>query len=56
MTPEQFKEKAALVSRSNLEEIDQICWEWLRTAAESNGREGEVALSLIDIIQAKLMP
>jgi hypothetical protein len=40
----------------DLEEADEICWNWLRDSARDNGNEGSIAIMLMNIIQSKLMP
>jgi len=51
---ERFQQQAALCQRDT--DIDALCWNWLRDAAYDNGREGQLALKLMRLIQEELMP
>lgn len=58
MTPTEFKDAVAVACESSCPEIelDTLCFEWLETALESNGREGRTGLRLLQIIQEEYMP
>jgi hypothetical protein len=54
MSLEKFKRIAAECDDESL--IDELCWRWLKAAAEDNGKDGEVAIRLMKIIESELMP
>lgn len=37
-------------------QIDALCWEWLRLAAQDNGLEGQIGIELMQIIKRRCMP
>lgn len=57
MNYEQF---AAQVQQASLEEdlkrLDGLALEWLREACKSNGREGQVGLQLLEIVETECLP
>lgn len=54
MTLEQFKQQIEQANELSL--IDDLCWKWLRQAASSNGRDGEIALALMETLTKYLLP
>lgn len=57
MNANEFKEKVANVEGTCQEEqLDELCFQWLSTALESNGGEGKLGLKLLRIIAEECMP
>jgi hypothetical protein len=54
MNIEEFK--VLLANCDDESEVDTLCWRWLKNAARDNGKEGEVAVQLMRIVESELMP
>lgn len=52
MDKDEFKTQIAQCNE--LSDVDALCFKWLKSAAEDYGRQGEVALKLLDIAQEML--
>lgn len=57
MNADEFKNNVSNVEGSCQEDqLDELCFQWLSTALESNGREGKLGLKLLRIIAEECMP
>jgi hypothetical protein len=60
MTPYEFKILAAEAEAEEYDYasslLDELCFQWLKKAMESSGREGQVGLDLLKVIKERCMP
>jgi len=55
MTFDEIRKKFSEAQELKLEQIDELCFEWLRLVAEDCGRDGEIGILLLDILQKHLV-
>lgn len=57
MDVDKFKDAIEAVDgRDQEEQVDRLCFQWLKQAMEGNGNEGEIGLELLHIIETRCMP
>lgn len=48
--------KAKIQAAEDETEADRLCFYWLRSACESNSKEGEMGIQLLDLVERRCMP